>query len=62
MALRPEDRYASPRGLADDIETWLASDFERLQVAHQELQSTHEELKSTQAACFRPRRWPAWDN
>ena len=49
MALRPEDRYASPRALADDIETWLASDFERLQVAHRELQSTHEALKSTQS-------------
>ncbi len=30
MALRPEERYASPRALADDIETWLASDFEKL--------------------------------
>jgi signal transduction histidine kinase len=49
MALRPEDRYASPRALADDIETWLASDFERLQVAHRELQSTHEALKSAQS-------------
>jgi len=44
MALRPEDRYASPRALADDIETWLASDFERLQVAHQELQRAHNRI------------------
>jgi tetratricopeptide (TPR) repeat protein len=26
MALRPEDRYASPRALADDIERWLADE------------------------------------
>src|SRR5205085_8547594 len=26
MALRPEDRYATPRALADDIEHWLADE------------------------------------
>ena len=26
MALRPEDRYASPRALAEDIEHWLADE------------------------------------
>jgi tetratricopeptide (TPR) repeat protein len=26
MALRPEDRYASPRALADDVEHWLADE------------------------------------
>jgi serine/threonine-protein kinase len=26
MALRPEDRYASPRGLAEDIERWMADE------------------------------------
>ena len=26
MALKPEDRYASPRALADDIERWLADE------------------------------------
>ena len=26
MALQPEDRYASPRALADDIEHWLADE------------------------------------
>jgi serine/threonine protein kinase len=26
MALRPEGRYASPRGLADDVERWLADE------------------------------------
>jgi serine/threonine-protein kinase len=26
MALRPEDRYASPRALADDLERWLADE------------------------------------
>jgi serine/threonine-protein kinase len=26
MALRPEDRYATPRALADDIERWLADE------------------------------------
>jgi serine/threonine-protein kinase len=26
MALRPEDRYATPRGLADDIERWMADE------------------------------------
>ncbi len=59
MALRPEDRYASPRVLADEIETWLASDFERLQVAHRELQSTHEELKRTQGRLFQSEKLAA---
>jgi serine/threonine-protein kinase len=26
MALKPEDRYASPRGLAEDIEQWMADE------------------------------------
>ena len=26
MALKPEDRYATPRALADDIEHWLADE------------------------------------
>jgi serine/threonine protein kinase len=26
MSLRPEDRYRSPRGLADDVERWLADE------------------------------------
>ena len=26
MALRPEDRYASPRALADDVERWMADE------------------------------------
>ena len=26
MALKPEDRYATPRALADDIERWLADE------------------------------------
>ena len=26
MALKPEDRYASPKALADDIEHWLADE------------------------------------
>ena len=26
MALRPEDRYASPRALAEDLEHWLADE------------------------------------
>ncbi len=26
MALEPDDRYSSPRGLADDIERWMADD------------------------------------
>ena len=26
MALRPEDRYASARALADDVEHWLADE------------------------------------
>ena len=26
MALRPEDRYGSPRALADDVERWAADE------------------------------------
>ena len=26
MALKPEDRYASPKALADDIERWMADE------------------------------------
>ena len=26
MALRPEDRYASPRALAEDVERWMADE------------------------------------
>ena len=26
MALKPEDRYATPRALADDIERWMADE------------------------------------
>jgi hypothetical protein len=26
MALKPEDRYASPRTLADDLESWMADE------------------------------------
>ena len=26
MAMKPEDRYASPRALADDVERWLADE------------------------------------
>ena len=26
MALKPEDRYASPRALADDVERWMADE------------------------------------
>jgi serine/threonine protein kinase len=37
MALKPEDRYPSPRNLADAIEVLLASDYEKLEQAHREL-------------------------
>jgi PAS domain S-box-containing protein len=37
MALKPEDRYPSPRELADAIEVLLASDHEKLEQAHREL-------------------------
>ena len=37
MALRPRDRYPSPRELADAIEVLLASDYEKLEQAHREL-------------------------
>ena len=26
MALKPEDRYATPRALADDVERWMADE------------------------------------
>ena len=26
MALRPEDRYATPKALADDVERWMADE------------------------------------
>jgi PAS domain S-box-containing protein len=37
MALKPADRYPSPRELADAIEVLLASDYEKLEQAHREL-------------------------
>ena len=37
MAFKPEDRYPSPRDLADAIEVLLASDYEKLEQAHREL-------------------------
>jgi PAS domain S-box-containing protein len=37
MAIKPEDRYPSPRDLADAIEVLLASDYEKLEQAHREL-------------------------
>jgi PAS domain S-box-containing protein len=40
MALKPEDRYPSPRELADAIEMLLASDYEKLEQAHRELHQT----------------------
>ena len=40
MALKPEDRYPSPRELADAIEVLLASDYEKLEQAHRELHQT----------------------
>ena len=38
MALRPEDRYGSPRALADDLDLWLADEpvsASREPVAHE---------------------------
>ena len=40
MALKPKDRYHSPRELADTIEVLLASDYEKLEQAHRELHQT----------------------
>jgi eukaryotic-like serine/threonine-protein kinase len=40
MALKPTDRYHSPRELADTIEVLLASDYEKLEQAHRELHQT----------------------
>ena len=48
MALKPEDRYPSPRELADDIEVLLASDYEKLEQAHRDLHEAHEALKAAQ--------------
>jgi len=49
MALRPQDRQPSPRELADEIEVWLASDYEKLEQAHRELSEAHRMLKDAQA-------------
>jgi PAS domain S-box-containing protein len=50
MAPEPDDRYRSPRALADDIERWLASDYERLEQAHRELQMAHDDLRAVQGS------------
>jgi PAS domain S-box-containing protein len=47
MALKPKDRYSSPRELADAIEVLLASDYEKLEQAHRDLHQAHRELHST---------------
>lgn len=55
MSLRPEDRYASPRHLADDIERWLADEpvhawSEPLRVKARRWVSRHRTLVSATAA------------
>ena len=53
MAWEPGGRYASPRAMADDLEVWLASDFERLQRTYAELRQIHEELERAHEALRR---------
>jgi serine/threonine protein kinase len=46
MALDPADRHPSARQLVDDIERWLASDYEKLQEAYEELQQVRQQLET----------------
>ena len=45
MAREPTERYPSARSLADEVERWLASDYRKLQEAHEALKKVEEALR-----------------